>query len=260
MIDSVGLTIVIPAAGEGSRFVKAGYTTPKPFIRIHGTPMIDLVIANVSWPKARYVLILRTNHLQSERAAVNEIASRVDLTVQSLDALTQGTACTVLTARDLISPGSPLLIANSDQLVRGGVQLMLEDAFERGLDGSIMTFRCPEGDTKWSYARCNAAGMVVEVAEKRPISEFATVGIYYFGRAQYFFDAAEAMITANDRVNSEFYTCPTYNYSIAQGKRIGVFEIDQSDMIGLGTPEEFTTFVRRGGSILLATRSHLKPV
>ena len=88
---------------------------------------------------------------------------------------------------------------------------------ERDLDGSILVFREPGRSPKWSYAKTDDQQIVVEVKEKVAISDLATVGIYFFSKASSFFDAAVDMIARNDRVNSEFYTCPVYNYMIAAG-------------------------------------------
>ena len=33
------LHIIMPMAGEGSRFAKAGWTTPKPLIEVNGQPL-----------------------------------------------------------------------------------------------------------------------------------------------------------------------------------------------------------------------------
>jgi len=86
-------------------------------------------------------------------------------------------------------------------------------------------------------------GFVTEVAEKVPISNLATVGIYYFRRGRDFVEAALDMIVENDRVNGEFYTCPVYNYMIRNGKKIGVFEVKSEAMHGLGTPEDLETYI-----------------
>ena len=40
------LKILIPMAGAGSRFEKAGYTFPKPLIEVRGQPMIAKVVEN----------------------------------------------------------------------------------------------------------------------------------------------------------------------------------------------------------------------
>jgi hypothetical protein len=85
--------------------------------------------------------------------------------------------------------------------------------------------------------------------EKKPISDLATVGIYLFRRGSDFVRAAVDMIARNDRVQNEFYTCPVYNYMLAQGARIGVYEVPASAMHGLGTPEDLDAYLaRRSGS------------
>jgi dTDP-glucose pyrophosphorylase len=92
---------------------------------------------------------------------------------------------------------------------------------------------------------------IVEVAEKRPISTIATVGIYYFRRGADFVAAADRMIQKDLRVNNEFYVAPTYNELIADGKTILSYPI--AEMKGLGTPEDLERFLSdqrhpRGGA------------
>ena len=60
------INVVIPMAGLGSRFAKAGYQKPKPFIDVAGKPMIARVIENLYYPGARYILIGRNEHLNNE--------------------------------------------------------------------------------------------------------------------------------------------------------------------------------------------------
>jgi dTDP-glucose pyrophosphorylase len=119
------------------------------------------------------------------------------------------------------------------------------DCQSRGLDGSILTFVDEARDPKWSFARLNKDMLVEEVKEKKAISEYATVGLYYFSKGKSFVNAAIDMIVANDRVNGEFYTCPVYNYCVADGQKIGVFNIPAKSMHGLGTPEDLNKFINR---------------
>lgn len=241
--------IVIPMAGEGSRFAVAGYKRPKPFIDVLGRPMIRHVIDNVAVPGARTVLVARRSHVESPEstAVVAELSAMPSVIWSMLDASTEGTACTILAARALFDDDAELLIANSDQLVgAGAVSGMVADAGRRSLDGSIMVFHSPP-DPKWSYAALGPDGLVTCVAEKVPISEWATVGIYWFRTARLFRAAAEAMIAADDRVNNEFYTCPVYNYAIRSGARVGVFEIAAETMHGLGTPADLDAYLATVG-------------
>ena len=75
---------------------------------------------------------------------------------------------------------------------------------------------------KWSFAKINSEGWVTKVQEKKVISDYATVGLYYFSKGSFFIDYAVDMIVDNERTNNEFYTCPVYNYAIKDLKKIGV--------------------------------------
>ena len=236
------INIVIPMAGAGSRFVQAGYKKPKPFIDVSGKTMIERVLDNLAYPDAKYILIARKEHVEQEKELTAAICQRYNAQFVLIDKLTEGTACTVLFAKDMIDNDNPLVIANSDQIVDMNIEDFVNDCFHRELDGSILTFTDLYKNPKWSFARINEKFLVEEVQEKVPISDIATVGIYLYGHGRDFVNSAVQMIIENDRVNKEFYTCPTYNYAIRQGKRIGIYNIQFEQMHGLGTPEDLATY------------------
>ena len=230
-------------AGEGSRFRKAGYDKPKPFIDVMGKPMIKWVMENLRVPGAHYILIARKDHIEAEKELAAIIEKEFPVSIIAVDQLTEGTACTVLFSRKFINNDTPLLIANSDQWVEFSLDDMLQDAKQNKWDGSILTFIDKEMNPKWSFAKTNDKGEVTEVKEKVAISNKATVGIYYFSKGKYFVDAAVDMIVHNERVNNEFYTCPVYNWAIKNDLRIGIYDIPASAMHGLGTPEDLELFL-----------------
>ncbi|MCT7563742.1 glycosyltransferase family 2 protein [Aliarcobacter butzleri] len=238
------MNIVIPMAGLGSRFSKVGYEKPKPFIDVDGKPMIVRVLENLSFPNARYILIARKEHIEKEKELVCQIENDFNATFISIDKLTEGTACTVLYARKYINNDEPLLIANSDQIVDINIFDFINDCKNRNLDGSILTFVDEYKDPKWSFAKLDENNLVTEVKEKIVISEFATVGIYLYSRGRDFVDASIDMIINNDRVNDEFYTCPTYNYAIKDGSKIGIYNIEFDQMHGIGTPEDLNLYMK----------------
>jgi dTDP-glucose pyrophosphorylase len=238
------INIVIPMAGAGSRFSQAGYEKPKPFIDVAGKPMIVKVLENLAYPDAKYILIARKEHLQKEQALVARIKENYNATFVTVDALTEGTACTILYARNLIRSQFPVVIANSDQIIDIKFEDFINDAIRRKLDGSILTFVDEERNPKWSFAKLNAENLVTEVQEKKPISSFATVGIYLFSNGEDFVESIVQMIIENDRVNGEFYTCPSYNYLIKRGKKIGVYNIESSQMHGIGTPLDLEIYIK----------------
>lgn len=230
-------------AGAGSRFVQAGYTFPKPLIEIGGKPTIQLVIENLK-PNLphKFIFICRKEHY--DKYSLHEIFTNLtggNFECLCLEALTQGAACTVLTATKFINNENDLLIANSDQIVDIDINDYLRFSRESNADGTIMTFDASH--PKWSYVRLDKDGNVVEVAEKKVISDKATVGIYYFKEGRKFVEAACVMIEKDIRVNNEFYVCPVYNELILAGCTIKIGNIKSEQMHGLGTPEDLELYL-----------------
>jgi dTDP-glucose pyrophosphorylase len=247
------LNIVVPMAGAGSRFLKAGYKEPKPLIKIHGRPMIQVVINNLRPTcEHRFIFICQKEHadMYSLESALNTWAPGCEVIV--IEGLTDGAACTVLKARELINSHNELMIANSDQYVDVDVTGYLTYLRRQNLDGLIMSMQAC--DPKWSYAKVGEGGMVTEVVEKRVVSNHATVGIYNFRSGRDFVDAAEEMIALNMRVNGEFYVAPVYNQLIQRGRRVGLYDIGSVDsgMYGLGIPEDLERFLTHPVSMRLA--------
>lgn len=235
------MNIVIPMAGLGNRFIKAGFDKPKPFIDVLDKPMIVRVLENLKYKDAKYILIARKEHLIQEKTLIDEIKNSFNVKFIGIDKLTEGTACTVLYARKYINNNEPLMIANSDQIIDIDIADFINDSLSRNLDGSILTFIDKEKDPKWSFVKLKD-NLVVEVKEKEAISKFATVGIYFFNKGKIFVESAIDMIIENDRVNNEFYTCPVYNYAIKNGAKIGIYNIEYNQMHGIGTPEDLEKY------------------
>jgi dTDP-glucose pyrophosphorylase len=221
------LLVVIPMAGAGSRFSRIGIQTPKPLIPIGESlkPMIKLVVDNINLD-AHYIFITQRSHYEKYNIGcmLNLIAPGCDIV--QVDGLTEGAACTVLAARHLIDNDSPVLFANSDQFLEWSSARFLYQSMNN-VDGSIVTFTATD-DPKWSFVRLDKDGFISEVAEKKPISDIATVGFYFWKKGSDFCHYADQMIEKNIRVNNEFYLAPVYNEAIIQGgKKFKIFPCDR---------------------------------
>ena len=232
------LNVVIPMAGHGSRFSEAGYCFPKPLIEVNGKPMIQTVVENLN-VDANYTFIVQKEHYEKYalKYLLNMIAPGCNIVI--VDSVTQGAACTVLLAKGIIDNDQPLLLANSDQIIDWNSQDFYYTCENQSYDGCILTFESLH--PKWSFAKIDANGLVTEVAEKKPISNIATVGIYYWKQGSDFVKYAETMILNNVRVNNEFYVCPVFNEAIKDNKRISAYNVD--NMWGLGTPDDLNYFL-----------------
>jgi dTDP-glucose pyrophosphorylase len=226
-------------AGAGSRFAQAGYTFPKPLIDVRGKPMIQVVVDNLNI-EAHFIFLVQKEHYEKYnlKHLLNLIATGCD--VVQVDGITQGAACSTLLAKEYINNDEPLVMANSDQFVEWNSNEVMYAWSADSIDGGILTFKATH--PKWSFAKVDEAGFVSEVAEKNPISDNATVGVYYWKKGNDYVKYAEQMIEKDIRTNNEFYVCPVFNEAIADGKKIRIKEINK--MWGLGTPEDLNYFLQ----------------
>ncbi len=232
------LNVLIPMAGAGSRFAQQGYTFPKPLIEVEGKPMIEVVVKNLNI-EANYIFLVQKEHYEKYnlKYLLNLIAPNSKIV--QVDGVTEGAACTTLLAKEYLDNDNPLVIANSDQYIEWNSNECMYAFSADAIDGGILTFEAHH--PKWSYAKLGEDGFVDEVAEKRVISDNATVGVYYWKKGSDYIKYAEQMIEKNVRVNNEFYVCPVFNEAIADGKKIRIKKIDK--MWGIGTPEDLNYFL-----------------
>lgn len=235
------MKILIPMAGEGSRFAKEGYTFPKPLIEVGGKPMIQAVVENLDFD-AEYVFLVRKQHLQKYNGLETTLEritnGKCNLVV--VDDLTQGAACTALLAKNIIDNDEDLLIANSDQIIEYQPQNFSLIKNLTDCDSIVFTFNAVH--PKWSFVKVNSRGFVTEVAEKKPISNIATCGIYWYRKGSDFVKYAESMIEKEIKVNNEYYIAPVYNELIQDGKTLIPFYVNQ--MWGIGTPEDLNNYLK----------------
>ena len=236
------MNVLIPMAGAGSRFEKAGYTFPKPLIEVNGKPMIQTVVDNLNID-ARHIFIVQKSHCEKYnlRNMLDTISPGCE--VVEVDGITEGAACTTLLAKEFINNDQPLLMANSDQYVDWDSNEFMYSMIGDTVDAGILTFKSTH--PKWSFVKLDDDGFVNEVAEKNPISDIATVGIYYWNKGSDYVKYAEDMINKDIRHNNEFYVCPVFNQAIEDSKKVKIFNIDSDSMWGLGTPEDLDRFLKR---------------
>jgi len=139
---------------------------------------------------------------------------------------TRGAACTALLAAPYIDNDDSLLVMNANQHVDVDLAAVIREFAERRLDAGVVTFRSVH--PRYSYVSIDACGFVVEAAEKNPISQNATAGIYWFARGHDFIAALKGMIRRDANVDGAFYVCPLFNEMVLAQARVGVHPIETS--------------------------------
>lgn len=235
------LNILVPMAGLGSRFLEAGYTKPKPFIKI---PKINKTIIEASMKSlgisGSFIFLIQEEHISDLSEFVLDSISPTNQKV-SVNGLTEGACSTALLSKELIDNDKPLLIVNSDQYIDYNPFEFMYFCKNQECDGVILTTLNQDGTEKWSFVESDGF-KISRVAEKQRISDKATVGVYYWKKGSDFAKYAEQMISKNIRTNNEFYICPVYNEAIQDGLKI--LEFDKCELMGLGTPTDLELFIK----------------
>lgn len=219
------INVLIPMAGKSQYFPESEFPFPKPLIEIGSKTMIERVVANLETAEndVQFTFVIdsaacRKFHLDNTLRIITDERAHI----VRLDRETRGSACSALMAIDQIATDTPLLIANSDQLFEARIAELIEGF--AAADAGVVSFDSVH--PRWSYARLNEQGKVIETAEKRPISRHAIAGLYYFKRGQNFVDAAMKMIQKDDNVNGSFFIAPALNQMILAGKDIRIYKVD----------------------------------
>lgn len=235
------INILIPMAGKNQYFPESEFPFPKPLIEIGSKTMIERVVDNLSTAAehVQFIFVISSDdcrkfHLDSTLNIITDGQCRI----VRLDNETQGSACSALMAIDYVVSDTPLLIANSDQLFESSVAELIAD-FQMA-DAGIVAFDSVH--PRWSYARLDEQGNVVETAEKRPISRHAIAGLYYFRRGHDFVEAAMQMIRKGESANGSYFIAPVLNQMILMGKNIRMHKIGNDRYHTFYTPQKINEY------------------
>lgn len=240
------MNIVIPMAGRGTRLANHPSGKPKPLIEVRGQALWWWATSCLPLDHAeRLVFVCLRDHVDTfglDRA-LQETYADYPVRIVVLDEVTDGQLCTVLAAKHEFAIDAPLTVFNTDTWFQHDQDAFLAAAAE--YDGLLGVGSAP-GD-RWSFARTDSASRVVEVAEKRRISDLACTGLYYFRHTKTFLHDAESAVRAAQRQHGEYYVAPLYNTMINRGDRVGV--IPASEFRAIGTYEELAAFYDRASGV-----------
>ncbi|MCX2718541.1 glycosyltransferase family 2 protein [Lentiprolixibacter aurantiacus] len=237
------LDVLIPLAGTSIFFNESNYPFPKPLIEVNGKPMIQLVLEQLNSMEIveKFIFVLNSEdcrkfHLDSVLRLLTD--NRCEII--KLDKTTKGAACSVLMAIDEINPEKELLICNGDQIIEEDYNDIIGHFRTDDYDAGVVTFNSVH--PRWSYVRLDKKGEIIETAEKRPLSNSAIAGFYYFKKGQMFVDAAMKMIEKGASVNDAYYIAPTLNELVLQNCKLGVYAIENEKYHSFYSPQNIKAY------------------
>ena len=233
------LRVVIPLAGSGSSYKRAGYNFPKFLVDIAGKPMIQWVVENIN-VEGKYIFILKKTDFEKYNLKYMFQLLVKDFEIILLNEETDGAARTVLKAKNLINNEYPLAIVNGDQYMKWNSNEFFYAMAADECDGGLVTFKSTH--PQFSFVKTGDDGFVKECSEKKPISDDATAGVYYFREGKSFVEAANQMIDKKITVDDQYFVCPVYNELILDGNKIRKFDIEK--VWSFSVPEGLEYFIK----------------
>jgi len=226
-------------AGEGTRFQRIGLKVPKYKIIARDKTLFEWSIDSLKdFFDEKFIFI--TND-KIDIKFLNNVIIKLgirDFEIIRLSQLTSGQAETAMYADDFIDLNESFFIYNIDTAVTPGV--LNREMIDEDVSGFIPVMK--ETGNKWSYVKLNPKGAVIGLAEKKQISDLATIGFYYFSR---WGDFKDIYLKHKGHIIKQFrevYVAPMYNYLISEKREVKVKLIKRNNVNILGTPEEVASF------------------
>ncbi len=240
------LHIVMPMAGEGSRFLKEGWTTPKPLIELKGLPLFKRAIGSITddGVPMKYSFIVRQEHIERYHIDEGIKAFQPDANVFSVAQTTRGAVETCLVAEPAIADDDAVIVMDCDLEFRSRrfveiIKRILEQPLEETEGGALVSFESTE--PRYSYAAVDEKGMVTRTAEKEVISNHALCGAYFFSSGKRFKEIAHRLLDEPVFTKPEYYVSLLFNYLLKDGEKVWLAPMEE--YYSYGTPEELKRYL-----------------
>jgi NDP-sugar pyrophosphorylase family protein len=240
------LQIVIPLAGGNQFFDGPAFVYPKPLVEIDGKPMIEWVIRNCKSLQdngSKIVFIAKEPECSKFNLDYTLKMLAPNCKVVKLIKETKGAVCSVLMTLDELNLNDPVLILNGDQLLDITFTDVIDWLEENQADAGVVCF--PSVHPKWSYVKPGQNNMVLETAEKKPISNKAIAGFYYFKQTSDFIEAATKAIINDRSLDDIFYISFLMNEMILLNKKVMFKEIASDEYHSFYSPAKIEEFEKK---------------
>lgn len=238
--------IIMPMAGEGSRFINEGWSTPKPLITLHGKALFQRAIGSIAMDgvPVKYSFIVRQEHIEKYSIDKEIRALLPEANIFSVVKTTRGAVETCLLAEAAIDKDDAIVVMDCDLEFSSkdfnvAIAEILSKSVENTDGGLLVSFDANE--PRYSYAEIDEQNVVIRTAEKEVISKHALCGAYFFSKADSFLFAAHKLLNEVNFDKPEFYVSLLYNYLIERGETIKLVKLDE--YFSYGTPEELKRYL-----------------
>jgi NDP-sugar pyrophosphorylase family protein len=242
------MQIIIPMSGQGSRFVKAGYTVPKALIRVEGKPVIEYV-ADMFPDENDITFICNREH--TEQTDMASVLKRVRPSgkIVVIDSHKKGPVFAIKQMYDDIEDDEDVFVSYCDYGQVWDYAQFKKDAARCRCAGAVPSYTGfhPHLLHRNLYAGVLAdeQGMMTDIQEKHcftenPEDSFHSGGAYYFNSGALMKKCFDELIDANIHLNGEHYV--SLAYYLLKRDRLPVYIPTVKHFMQWGTPEDLEEY------------------
>ncbi|MFA6214474.1 MAG: sugar phosphate nucleotidyltransferase [Candidatus Micrarchaeia archaeon] len=254
------MQVIIPMSGAGDRFIRAGYSVPKPLIEVEGKPMIEHVVSLFPG-ETGFLFITNRRHMESTNmeAMLRRIAP--GCRIVSMEPAKLGPVYAVLQAKDFIRDDEPAIVNYCDFFAKWNYAHFKKFVSETGCDGCIPSYRGfhPHslGSTHYAYLRVDEGGRMLQIREKEAFTdnrmqEYASAGTYYFSKGSHVKKYFRLLMDRGISKNGEYYASLAYNLMNDDGLSTYVYGLEK--FLQWGTPEDLEEYQWWSGAFRLKSK------
>lgn len=243
------ISLLVPMAGKGLRFLKKRFKIPKPLLKIDNSYMFSKAVDDLPNFDKYYFIVQKSHIVKSNFNLFKDKFKNSKFL--SLKKITDGQARTCMLGIKYFKIGSnsKLFISACDNGSFYSNNKLFKLVFDEKIDVIVWSFRNNPATKinpniySWLDVDKNKSVKKVYVKNinyKDPAKTHAIVGTFFFRKTKFFIDGFNANIKRNIRTNDEFYVDEIINRNIEMNLNVKVFEID--DYISWGTPEDYKTY------------------
>tara|TARA_B100001989_G_scaffold251598_1_gene231175 strand:+ start:985 stop:2562 length:1578 start_codon:yes stop_codon:yes gene_type:complete len=243
------MQLIIPMSGLGERFLKAGYTVPKPLIKVENQEIISHVVNMFPGIKSIF-FICNKNHLENPSLSLKNKLKKISphCKIIPIDQHKKGPIHAVLKSIQFFDPYKPTIVNYCDFNCIWDFKKFKEHIKTSECDGCVVTYTGfhPHmlGSTNYAYLKLQDSN-IVDIQEKKPFTpnpmeEYASSGTYFFKSAKLMEKYFKKTIEKDLNVKGEYYVSMSFKPMIEDKLKLNNFNLDY--FMQWGTPEDLKEY------------------
>ena len=237
-------------SGTGARFQKAGYTDPKPLIRINNKTIIEHV-SNLFPGEEDFIFICNKEHLETTKMRDILFSNKPKAQIIELETSDLGPVYAVSKTFHLIDDNEPVIINYCDFFMDWDYSDFKKVVAENDYDGAVVAYKgfhphLLHEENFYASMLADVNNNMLEIKEKHSFTvnkmdSPQSGGTYYFKKGAYIKKYFRQIMDEKISLNGEYYVSLVYNLLIRDNLKVFIYD-KVPHFLQWGTPEDLEEY------------------